>query len=164
MPREHGAFPKVAGGRSLPTRFMSGHYAAMFVRVLAQQACSVIQLSQIGTPHTGQRTECAWHPAVPPHSALARAMAPHFNRVLAGWVHFRHNGEIASEFFGWHGGNYTPLVAARVQTSQPISGTPAAWYLRSNSSSRPIRQAREGRSCRRALMREGQRCGSSPWR
>jgi len=26
-----------------------------------------------------------------------------FNRVLADWVHFRHNGEIASELLGWHG-------------------------------------------------------------
>lgn len=27
-----------------------------------------------------------------------------FNRVLAGGVHFRHNGEIAEELLGWHGG------------------------------------------------------------
>lgn len=31
-----------------------------------------------------------------------------FNRVLAGWVHFRHKAKIAAEFFGWHGADYTP--------------------------------------------------------
>src|SRR5690348_1495608 len=51
-------------------------YAACW-RGFAQQAWSGIQPSQIGTPHTGQRTEWAWHPALPPHSAQARAIAPH---------------------------------------------------------------------------------------
>jgi len=36
--------------------------------------------------------------------------SPAFNRVLAGRVHFRHNGEIASEFFGCDGAK---LYAAR---------------------------------------------------
>jgi hypothetical protein len=29
--------------------------------------------------------------------------SPTFNRVLAGWVHLRHNGEIAAKVLGWHG-------------------------------------------------------------
>ena len=30
------------------------------------------------------------------------------NRVFAGWVHIRHDGKIAAEFFGWHAADYTP--------------------------------------------------------
>jgi type IV secretory pathway TrbL component len=52
-------------------------YAAMLVRGLAQQAWSVIQLSQTGTLHTGQNTACAWHPALSRHSLQASAIAPH---------------------------------------------------------------------------------------
>ena len=52
-------------------------YAAMLVRGLAQQACSVIPPSQTGALHTGQNTACAWHPAVSRHSLQASAIAPH---------------------------------------------------------------------------------------
>jgi|SRR5690348_10517396 len=40
-------------------------------------------------------------PGTPPALTASNRDSSTFNRVLAGWVHFRHNGEIASEFFGW---------------------------------------------------------------
>src|SRR5581483_5124213 len=100
-------------------------HAALLSPGSARQAWAPIHPSQTGSPHTGQRSACSWHPADPPQSAQLRAIAPHsmaFSPVgsFSGMTETLQRNCLAGM-----GGNYTLAVnpvAAFIHPSGYASG------------------------------------------